>query len=74
LAPAPTVRARPQSPFLRALRAALLEDFEPELLLACRVAELAAVGYDRSEILRTLDVTQGQYMAADVRLRRVAHG
>jgi hypothetical protein len=60
------------SPFLLSLRKGLLEDFESELLLSCRVAVLQAAGYRRSEIARRLTATPAQLRVAYARVDRVA--
>lgn len=61
------------SPFLRRLRRAILEDLEPEVLLACRVAVLQAAGHKRSEIARILhDVTAPALRVAEQRVKKAA--
>lgn len=59
---------------LQHLRAALLEDFEDELLLACRLAVLLAVGYRDAEIRRKLGASLAEYTRAKDRVKRAAGG
>jgi hypothetical protein len=61
-----------RSHFLRQLRVALLEDFNAELVLACRVAVLTAAGYRGSEIRRQLACAPAEFEAARARVKRVA--
>jgi transcriptional regulator len=60
------------SPFLAALRRALLDDFEVELELSCKVAVLQAAGYRRSEIARILDATPAALRSAIGRVEKAA--
>lgn len=60
------------SPFLLGLRRALLEDFEAELLLACRVAVLQASGYRRTEIGRLLGASPVALRLAEARVKLAA--
>lgn len=61
------------APFLRHLKQALLEDFESELVLACKVAVLQAAGHRRSEITRILsDAAPAALRAAEARVKRAA--
>jgi hypothetical protein len=61
------------SNFVRDLRQALLEDLEPELLLACRVATLMAAGWWKSaEIAAYLGCTTLEVARARKRLERAA--
>jgi hypothetical protein len=59
------------SPFLLELRRRLLQDFEAELLLSCRVAVLQAAGWKRSEIGRRLEATPAALRIAYARVDRV---
>jgi hypothetical protein len=68
--PAPLPRR--SSPFLRHLRAALLADLEPELLLCEKIAVLLAAGCRRSEIARSLDATPAALRAAEARVKSAA--
>lgn len=61
-----------RSPFHAALRRAILDDFEPELMLACRVAVLQAAGFRRSEIARRLEVSPSVLRVAEQRVKRAA--
>lgn len=61
-----------QSPFLLRLRKALIQDLEPELLLAQRVAVLQAAGYRRSEIARRLDASAPALRVAETRVKKAA--
>lgn len=54
------------------LRRALLDDFESELLLACRVAVLHASGYRRAEIGRMLDAPPAALRLAELRVKRAS--
>jgi hypothetical protein len=74
IAPVTTSTTRtpaPPSPFLRSLRAAIEEDFEPERELCCKVACYMAAGWKRSEIARTLDVPPAALRSAEQRVRRI---
>lgn len=70
--PSATRLAQPSSAFLRSLRRALLEDFEAELVLACKIAVLSAAGYRRAEIARVLNAPQASLRAAELRVKRAA--
>jgi hypothetical protein len=68
VAPAPE-----RSPFHARLRREVLNDLEPDVLLACRVAVLQASGYRHSEIARRLpDATPAQLRTAEARVKRIA--
>lgn len=55
------------------MRRALLEDLEPELVLAERVAVLQAAGHRRSEIARMLpNVTAPALRVAEARVKKAA--
>jgi ABC-type lipopolysaccharide export system ATPase subunit len=58
------------SPFLLSVRKAMLDDFEGELLLACKVAVLSAAGHRRSEIARLLDAPPAALRVAEARVKR----
>jgi hypothetical protein len=67
--PAPARSSR----FLGHVRRAVLQDFEPELLLCEKVAVLQAAGYKRSEIARMLDAaTPAALKAAELRVKVAA--
>jgi hypothetical protein len=57
---------------LARLRRALIEDLEPELALACKVAVLLAAGHTRAAIARQLGADAAQMRVADMRVRRAA--
>lgn len=63
---------RPRSPFLRELSRALTVDVRGEVELAMQVGTLVSLGYSRSEIACTLDVSPPEVQAAVKRLKRVA--
>jgi hypothetical protein len=64
---------RPLSPFLQALRRAIIEDLEDEIQLTCKVAVLRAAGYRKdAEIMRALDCNRNDLLRAKGRLARVA--
>ena len=63
---------RPRSSFRADLRRAMLEDFEPDLLLACRYAVLRAAGFSKIEVSRKLDVTPHALRLAEQRVTRAA--
>jgi 2-keto-4-pentenoate hydratase len=58
------------SPFLLRLRRALIEDLEPELLLALKVATFQAAGHRRSEIARLVDASAPALRVAEARVKR----
>ena len=60
------------SPFLAALRRALLDDFEAELAVALKVGVLMASGYRRSEIARILDVSPAALRVAEQRVKKAS--
>jgi hypothetical protein len=61
------------SNFVRDLRQALLDDLEPEILLACRVAALMAAGWLKgTEIAAYLGCTTLDVDRARRRLKRAA--
>lgn len=65
-------RSIPPSHRLRALRGAMLLDFEPELILACRVAVLATAGHRDAGIRRQLDCAPRDFVHAKERLLKRA--
>jgi hypothetical protein len=62
----------PQSPFLRALRRALVEDAQAEIQLAIRVGVLQAAGRSHGQIAEKLDASRSDLQAAHARLERAA--
>ena len=66
---APTPRSR----FLSHIRAAVLEDLEPEIVLAQKVAVLQACGFRRTEIACKLDAeTPAALRLAEQRVKKAA--
>jgi hypothetical protein len=63
---------RPSSDFLASVRQSLLDDFEPELALACKVAVYRAAGYRHSEIGRMLEASPAALHSAEQRLKKAA--
>lgn len=55
-----------------ALRAAMLEELEPEIQLTCRIAVLLAAGHKRIRIERQLAVDALEFKHAWARLKRAA--
>jgi hypothetical protein len=54
------------------LRRALLDDFEGELVLACKVATYQAAGYRRSEIARLVPESPAALRSAEARVKKAA--
>jgi hypothetical protein len=63
----------PESPFLRALRRALVEDVRAEIEVALRVHLLAARGHTHRQIAERLDVPKDEIRSACGLLHRAAH-
>jgi hypothetical protein len=61
-----------QSSFLRGLRRAVLDDFEPELVLVEQLAVLRAAGHRRSEAARLLGADPAAIRSAERRLLAAA--
>jgi hypothetical protein len=59
-------------PNLARLRQAIIEDLEPELLLACRVACLLAAGHQHTAIARQLGANEADMRVAEMRVKRAA--
>jgi hypothetical protein len=59
--------------YLRSLRAAFLDDFEEELVLACKVAVLlSAGGYKYAQIRRMLDIDEATFKRTLERVPRAS--
>lgn len=67
-----TAAPRRDSLFLRHVRAAMLLDLEPEVVLCERIAVLRASGYKPIEIRRMLGTHPADYSRAEARLKRAA--
>jgi hypothetical protein len=68
----PLSSERPEHPFLRTLRHALVEDAQQEIALAMRVGVLQAAGRSRGQIAEKLDASRSDLQAAHARLERAA--
>jgi hypothetical protein len=61
---------RPEHPFLRDLRRALVADAQAEIVLAMRVGVLRAAGRSHVQIAEKLDASRSDLEAAHTRLER----
>jgi hypothetical protein len=63
---------RPEHPFLRDLRRALVHDAQAEIQLALRVGVLQAAGRSPAQVAEKLGASRSDLQAAHARLERAA--